>query len=693
MGRMLGFLFFWCLSLVSVLCSEFGETSINPSVSPILQLTSKRDFSVLLFPELKSVAEMTFAQVIDILEIYHNPENQHLSSKAPDILVQLIVHNFFQGHLGDIDVETINRRTSIGVRHPRYNRYVLSQMENDMRIVSHLGFEGCVKIVGQSMELIKKGLERTSTSYSTRQSLYSAVESVEEFLYFVLKRVARPYQIQRGDWRYTVQNERSHELSYYSSIVSVLSVSSIAALDAKHTIKVIVDRFRPWLPDETIFEFLHQFRLLLHNFSYFSLRLMITHLVEVGGKEAFCNLIMMPRRYSVINDSLFARITSTDPEKRKEQASATVYVQMCPVLRALMLIDSAKETSVYLTSFSTNSYPRVLAANPDGPIHRVLDHMIADTRFARRAFKNLDLAARVLNVLDLIFAWNRAQILKIAIRRNLLNLTEVLFMFSGGIDDDKAVELISDAIIHLRQTDSVELILLVAAHCCCMDATKLEALANSIETPEVLTKEFLQRSDLVYKYDLYALGKSLLIQAATVIWSFGGNSIVSRSILARSPNERIPFPCHPLIIDFLYPKLYEFDPAKRITDQMSDFEKRKLANKEYDLYPHYSLLNLAQFLLYRMFGITFSISRLQEDGRDTPEWREVIGFLNFMIGRAAKLNRVEGELVQFYDPVEEELKPLHLNAEEYAFTYRQLALNYYSEMERTRLDEGFVIVI
>ncbi len=112
-----------CLALSVVSCS-------------IAQYVSEEHFKIngsdeILFPKLKSVSEMTFEQVLDILQLYHNPEHTNLASKQPDALVTLIVYNFYYGHVSDVSSEEAANRRRKGVRHIRYNQFVLSQMEKD----------------------------------------------------------------------------------------------------------------------------------------------------------------------------------------------------------------------------------------------------------------------------------------------------------------------------------------------------------------------------------------------------------------------------------------------------------------------------------------------------------------------------------------------------------------------------------
>jgi hypothetical protein len=305
--------------------------------------------------------------------------------------------------------------------------------------------------------------------------------------------------------------------------------------------------------------------------------------------------------------------------------------------------------------------------------------MIVDSKFISNAIKHLVLAKSVFDLLEYILAWSRADALEIAIKRNLLNLTEALFLFSGVLEYRRASMLILTAINDLRQTDSVELIVMVIAYCTVMDADRLQFFSDSIEVPSTLNPDFSRHAEYVFKYDLYVLGKTLLKQAASFIRSFGGSSIESRTIIARVENERISFPCPLEIIDSLFPKLYEYNP-------------RQKASNEYNLYPHYSLLNLAQFLLFRMFSINFSSTRFSEDGLDTPDWGYVIGFLNFMIERAGVLNGVIADLVKFYDPIDEELKSIHVTASDYAIQYRERAVVYYETLERSRIEEDYVFV-
>ncbi len=529
---------------------------------------------------------------------------------------------------------------------------------------------------------IEKGFAHTNSSKRIKGALKDAVGSLEEFLQF-LRAAAIPYPYRKVHFLYSAENERALNLSYYTYLVPILNISTLAAIDARNVIQIVTDRFRRWFTDEMYFAALQTLRANLYKFLYPSLRTMILYLIDSSQRGAFANATMILERYSLIDQVLLE-----NAESEKNQIYAALYVQLCPILRALTLRDSPKHVQVYLKAFKRASCPQSMAANPDGFIHRVLDHMIADLKFIRRAKTNFKLGGAVMDALLSTFEWNHEKVLESAIKRNFLNLTEALLLYSRPFDSSKSSTLLTKSIYYLRETDSIEPILLVAAYCGSMSAVDFERFAGSIDSSEV------NDAKLHFRCNIHVLGQRILMQAAALIRAFGTLALGRRSICAQVKNEQVPLPCPLIILDSLYPKLKEF--------RTNDAVVKNITFDAHDIYPHYSLLNLGQFLLFRMFGIPFAWTRIVEDGSETPEWREVIGYLNLMNERVAALYGESKPLVSFYDPIEESLRRLYLDDEEYALQYRERAIRYFSAIEEARkafkydleeiIDDGFVVL-
>ena len=323
---------------------------------------------------------------------------------------------------------------------------------------------------------------------------------------------------------------------------------------------------------------------------------------------------------------------------------------MLPILRSLRLVDPIERIESYLRVYKSVAQPQILGSQKESKMLRIFDHLLADSDFIVKSQSNPILAEQVMDLLDEIFEWNRAEVLFSAARRGLLNLTEAFLTFDWP-DEDLAMNLIAKTIQYITNIESVEIFALLVGHCRFIRPERLQRFADSMDLSSILALTDLSDSESAFDYNRVALAKSILSHATTLL------SLIPhrRPVVAQYENEALSFSCPAHFIDLLFPSL-----VKTIDDPAP----------EYNLYPNMMLVNLAQLILLRVFGIPFAATRVIDDGRETLDWSELIGFLNLSIEIHAQRHGITEPLVKFYDPIAEELTKQGLGPEEYAQKYR-----------------------
>lgn len=602
-------------------------------------------------PVIDKEEELTMDKVISILKV-HSDKSFPQTTPANSIeLVRIIVDNFVLGHLFPSDNDDSDEEQhGIEILNLNYNASVLENLKFQPRILNLLGLEGCVQIVQKALYVIDAKLLVFKKRKHAIKRLRNAVGKLEEFFRFAMEEMPVP----------TDYASVSLEYQAFVSIAHPLSFGTLARTNAKRFLGIILSRFRSCIPADHYSFLLDQLRPYFSAFQYTSLRFIVTDLVKLDDRRALTDPALMHLHYSALTPQFFMESTGRKALSR-QQVYAKTYLYLCPVLRALMMLDSCTEIREYLFAFADVAKPNRLAAESFGPLLRILDEMIVDAGFLRLAQSNLDMAREIFAYLDDIFDWDWTDMLFIAICRGLKHVTEAFLMLHPGFDYFNCVELARTAVYNHRRADSVEIVALVLAYCSFdfAELTKLvciNCVSLSVDSPLPQWKR-----GALSEYNREVIGEHLMLQMAAVMEMFSHICDKPRDLQALNANERIAFPCPPEIFDSLHPKLLGMNGSNLMkADDNSN-------------YPHYMILSVAQFILFRMFGIRFAHSRPVEDIHDAPEWCEIIGFMNAIIEQEAQVKGITGPLVTFYDPIAEKLKPLNLDGTQYAFHYRAAA--------------------
>jgi hypothetical protein len=607
-----------------------------------------RDLSVIKNPQFESLSQMTFDDFIETFDLFHDPAGPIKSEINQSTIINLIAKNFFYGTLYTLNKSCIQERSSKGIRCPHYNKHILYQIQNDLRIVQHLQFCGCVELFKLLVDWIQAKMAASVKTNENTRRLRGAVDGLQEFLDFFLKEPS----VFEGSCD-GIETQKEIDYRYFQKI-SVCSLDRLERIGAFRVIPSIFDRFKPVLDDGYFLVFFRNFQNISLNLSYTSMRSKMNYFAKNAGFSTCTDAELMSVRFRVICDDLLPKKFDIKSSKMLERALSIIYAQMVPVLRALMLIDDEDQSAEILEVFKAACLNRKLSRVMTDLVLQVLDKMFHESDFIANARSVPCLSYTVFSKILNIFGWSQSSFLKSVIGLNLLFSTEVSLMFYGPLDKKTESSIILLAVADLERTTNVELIFLVVGYCPYLNAQDILTLSHKISLPP--KPEPWSSEEAILEYNSSCLGVEILRQAAVLL------HFIKR--LQRRRSILMPFPCPVEILDFLHPKLFEYDP------------KRK-AKEVHRLYPHHSLYNLAQLVLLRMFGIGFAQSRIKSDDFDIPEWREVIGFMNFMIQRNASLKGFSGPVEEFYDPIIRGLRPLSSDSEEYASMYRETAAEFF----------------
>ncbi len=145
-----------------------------------------------------------------------------------------------------------------------------------------------------------------------------------------------------------------------------------------------------------------------------------------------------------------------------EATHLSLYVQLVPVLRALMLIERIEKVDFFLRAYRDVAEIFVLNGKL---LMRIFDDMLVDSDFIVKAQYNQLEALQVLPLIEFAFGWQPGPALFTSVHSGYLNIAEV-FLMQTNIEEDNAFKLLlSTAINGLEGTDSVEMITLVMGYC------------------------------------------------------------------------------------------------------------------------------------------------------------------------------------------------------------------------------------
>lgn len=578
----------------------------------------------------KDVSQMCWYEVADALKLCTTPGGRFSSAFGPEALMDAIVRNLRMSCYHDVSKEEIKYLKLTGFRHQRYNRNVLEDMIKDGgRFLRYLGFTGCLELVKRILFYLSEDLNSSSVHLSTLQALSFTIGSVEMFVQHVLYTQTAPYRYIKGDPEYNFESHCEVELSYYEEIRQIVTPDKIAQIKSFHLLDIILERFYRWLPDYEIFDFYAKFSHACTHLDIGYFKAAIYPIVR-DYPNVFTDLKQMRNRYKQIVN--------------QDSTLVTYYSQMVPILRALMMIDSLNEQNTYLTTYFRVSQLNIIGKNSDGPILKVLDLMLVETKFAVFDFKTqsshrLSVLRSILMGIDL----SLIDALIAAVRRGLINLAESI-MVLHSLEDRLKDKVLVNAIFSEPNMNILENLALIVAYVFDLDVKKMRTYADTIDLDGLLKTEDWKNYETVCFYNRMAALKTIILHVADVLEVLG-NPLQTRSVLAQYENEVISLPCSLGMIDSLLPDLRSINalPAP------------------FDSTPFSLVLIVMQVVLMRVFGIPLMETRFGENTNDISDWREAVAFANFMIHKYAQKYILVGDeevpdlemdlkLVKFVDP-------------------------------------------
>ncbi len=623
---------------------EFSNTPAD-SLWPRPFFIPAPDDGLLLFPEIARVDDMNYEQVADILKICFLFEKgnkiKYKKLVNSKVLMNIISQNFLNGFFYEFNLRDVIGRRQSGYRHPRYNKLVLSRFEVDGRFGEYFGFNGCI-------ELLVMCIKKLEQIPSESVCFPLAISELEDFFEYAVDFVIPRYPFAPDEAGYSASQERKLHRTHLKAVIKDASFIRAFAIHGVRFHKILFDRFAPWIEPKELFEFVQQMSNLSLVIPYNSIRRVIKSLVAVGPAQAFCSHKLMAQRYKNMR-----QVLSSSPSLNGDSLLANVYLEMIPVLRALMMSDPIDSIFLYLNYFSQVSQLATVDNILESSILPVFNDFITDSGFILKATSNPAWAEQIIICLDSVFGWNRVAALFTSARLGLINAAEVFLKFTH-LDEITAINLIRLTVNSLKQSYDVEIITLVVAYCRAIGPLHLQAQATSIDLDRLHAQTDWSYSRSILTYNRLVLGKYLLDHAATILHFFP----IFRSTLAQFEGESIAFSCPYNFIDNLLPTIFQHNFRPDALDVFFS-------------YPSAVLINLGQLLLFRVFGIPFAASRASQDCCETWEWSEFIFYLNFVLERNASICGYSAPVVQFFDPIGAELKGKDYSPAEYAAKYRE----------------------
>lgn len=551
------------------------------------------------------VEEMTTEELTDLLKLSYSPNSLVDGGKISSAMLAKLIADNFVTLVNVPDESQILARKAQNYRYLLPSPSILSSVEADERLVSYLGFSGCLQII---QLIVSELINIAKLGQAKGLPLKVAVLNLADFFEFVLKAVVPDYFSKGTRKRWFCRKvDESCFGKYYKDVIMAVSFRQIVTLNGWRLGQVLLDHFRTWLSNVEIVNIYLQLKPRYRKKYFRTLRSLLTHMTEMS--RVFIDPTMYQKLYQRIDIGSMSDIDSYK----------LFYVNSMPILRALMMIDDLDEIRSYLGSFFEHLR---LSISPSNQVHLLLalDSMMADAKFVKQAVKKKAEAFAVLELifrkLDLSFTVD----LPNAIRGNLFHLTESILLLTN-VGARCSFDLITVASKHFDYECSVELLLLVVAYCFNMDSKKLYEYASTIDLGEQDFETYWLDANQVHQYNLLAAVKHVITRTAKGLKSLEENvQFCSKDqILLPHPEDLYDSP----VCLYLCGRI----PAPA------------------DSYPFHDLYNFMQLILLRRFGITFAQSRVIEQMPEFPNWSDILSFGNFMI----EIHRPD-ETARFSDP-------------------------------------------
>ena len=605
--------------LLLLVLSAFTSASFSSTVSLKEEL---------MYPKRKKVEEMSVWEVADILQLSYTPNSRFVNYYGRDEIIREIASNFCTS-VTELSEKDIKFRKMQRYRHPEPASLVLAKIEADPRIATYLGFGGCLKIIKLCL------YDMSSITFSPKK-LPNAVSQLEDFMRFFLNAQIMPFPYKRGDPEFNFEEECMHYLMDYQTILNELSMERLVKTKSLTLIVLLVNRFKRWIPDNEYARIYSEIKTCEAKPDFQDLRKILPELARLALKSAyFTDPEPMAKLYEPVQLRLLAGVGSAN----------LIYIEMLPVLRALLMLDQNDAACEYLERFfeqfklssTTRAHDAFLAA---------INFAIYDTDFLPKAVKQRGQAKAILTA---IFKGIKTELykgLRLSVNLGLLNVSEALLLvldLSPQMQDD----LVELAIRSIKDTSFVELLVMVLAYCSDFNAERMLQFAAPLKINALFRKTNFNKAEEVGKFNRISVAKILILRAASFLRSL--------PVAEADHLNRIAWSCPPRLFDTEF-KLFLL--GKRPAPA--------------SLEPHLSSLNFVQMMLAKHFAFTFFETRFVDEHAEAFDWKETLWFANFMIEK-----NLPAFQFTFYDPVHEALSARPL----YNFTYETLYYRKVKEQE------------
>ncbi len=549
--------------------------------------------------EVKVEREFNLVYVTDILKLSYSPEAPITLNFSIDTLANEVFTNFRDRMSGNSAVKVENNRKK-GFIHVSPPDLILFKVESDPKIVAFLGFRGCLQITKLILPLL------AFPDFSPNVTKL-ALHQFENFFEFVLTRTVPEYALENEKER------NSYYLKYYSECLKSLPIEYIIRTNSQCLILILIERFQEWIPQSDFKRYYLSLKRFKSQEKLPLMRAVLPELVKSANLDTFSSPGQISSLYGQV------RLGSV---KNAFESTYLMYVEMMPVLRALMLLDDVESGVDYLRNF----FLHFQLDDMTGTFFVALDHAIADTEFISKALQQMQ-RKKAFAILKAIFECIELDLyvsLKAAICLNLLNVSEALLLFLE-LNPQNQLEVLETCVLTLRNTSCLEPLVLVLAYCHDFDSQKMLAYASSLKLNELFKK--INHNDFheVLKYNNKASAVFVLIQAASFL-----NSL---PIIKPDSMKRVAWHC----------------PARVFDTSLSLYRLSKGKANE-NAYCQNITYNLVQMMLVRRLGISFFETRVNDAFDDAFDWREAMWIANFMIQKnCPKLDFC------FFDPILENL--------------------------------------
>lgn len=547
-----------------------------------------------MFSELKEVQYMTGYQLATILKLSYPRGSFFDYFFTKNMLADMISGNFVDALNGFFPKE-IEQRMAMKYRFLIPSDQILSLLASDERILTFLGFEGCLTIVQGIMANFCKVASEKNPTHLTELLKVAAnhLESfVSHFLPFTVPKHVCELRQQFGD----VKSEAEYYFECFLRFLQLIPPLEILNFNCKNMLPILIEYFHPWLPAD----------------GYIALYSRIKAFGTAERFDAFRKLFPVLVKYdsagTLIDNKHFPRLYGPffgEPDV------LSLYVRMLPIMRALMLIDDTEATRKYISSiFQHTRFPKSNTGRRALLI--ALNYMMTDVRFIDN-FVNKKLGLKAWTIFREVLEcaeFHFSDSFKLSMKLGRLHVLETLLYFMPKeISEDVLNEIFVDVCNYSEFATYSQMVCMLIAYREDITIEKLNNYLSELNMAETEAETNWSNDEALLIYNTKASSYYLIKQIAVILDSVP-------DVEQFKNQERIPFPFPRELFDL---KLRQFSKDKKPMPM--------------NLWHYFVLNNIMQMILLRKFGITFAQSRMLEQIAEIPHWSEVLSYANVIIER------------------------------------------------------------